>query len=58
VLVWADDDSEAPIAGAEKVSAATAGSTLVRCPGAGHLTPLTAPHELRQAVERLLGPVT
>ena len=57
-LVWADDDSEAPFEVAERLSTAIPGSTLVSCPGAGHLTPLTAPRELRQAVERLLGTVT
>lgn len=54
-LVWADDDTAAPLAGAEAVAAAVPGARLTVCPGAGHLVPLTAPAELRAAVERLAG---
>ncbi|HZU80634.1 MAG TPA: alpha/beta hydrolase [Acidimicrobiales bacterium] len=51
-LVWADDDTEAPWMVGEEVAAMVPGATLTTCPGAGHLTPLTAPEELRRAVER------
>src|SRR3984957_5663199 len=49
-LVWGDDDTEAPIAGAQELVRTHAGTTLTVCPGAGHLTPLTASFALRQAV--------
>jgi pimeloyl-ACP methyl ester carboxylesterase len=57
-LVWGDDDAEVPVEVAEQIQAILAGSkvaasTLTLCPGAGHLTPLTAPGELRSAVERV-----
>ncbi|MHB8329442.1 MAG: alpha/beta fold hydrolase, partial [Acidimicrobiales bacterium] len=54
-LVWADDDTEAPLVVAEAVAAMVPGAVLTLCPGAGHLTPLTASGELRAAVERALG---
>jgi len=53
-LVWGDDDAEVPVAAARALAAALPGATLTLCPGAGHLTPLTAPAELRAAVERAL----
>lgn len=53
-LVWGDDDRAAPLAVAERIQAALAGSHLVVCPGAGHLTPLTVPGVLREALVRLL----
>lgn len=53
-LVWADDDTEAPWAVAEGVAARVPGAVLTPCPGAGHLTPLTVPDALREAVERAL----
>jgi pimeloyl-ACP methyl ester carboxylesterase len=51
-LVWGEDDVVAPLEVAEKAAARLPGAHLTRCAGAGHLTPLTAPHELRVAVER------
>lgn len=57
-LVWADDDSEAPVEVAEKAAALLPGAVLTRCPGAGHFTPLTAPEALRAAVERVLARAT
>jgi pimeloyl-ACP methyl ester carboxylesterase len=53
-LVWADDDTEAPLAVGKKLAATIPGSNLVVCPGAGHMTPLTVPDALRQAVDRAL----
>jgi pimeloyl-ACP methyl ester carboxylesterase len=53
-LVWGDDDTEVPLSVAEAVVSAVPGAALTVCPGAGHLTPLTAPDSLRQAVERAL----
>ena len=52
-LVWGDDDTAAPLAVAEQVKEELAGAHLVVCPGAGHLTPLTVPDELRAAIMRL-----
>jgi pimeloyl-ACP methyl ester carboxylesterase len=52
-LVWGDDDTEAPLSVAEQLNLELAHAHLVVCKGAGHLTPLTAPGELRAAVERL-----
>jgi pimeloyl-ACP methyl ester carboxylesterase len=51
-LVWGDDDTEAPIAVAEQAAALVPGATLTRLPGAGHLTPSTAPDALRDALVR------
>lgn len=54
-MVWGDDDTAAPLAGAEAAAAMVpGGASLDVVPGAGHLTPLTAPAALRAAVERLL----
>jgi pimeloyl-ACP methyl ester carboxylesterase len=54
-LVWADDDAEARLGVAEEALALLGDrATLTTVPGAGHLTPLTAPDALRQAVERHL----
>jgi pimeloyl-ACP methyl ester carboxylesterase len=52
-LVWGDDDSEVPLARAQLLEQVLPKAHLTVCPGAGHLTPLTAPNELRAAVERL-----
>jgi len=52
-LVWGDNDREVPIAVADKLQAMLKNAHLVACPGAGHLTPLTVPEQLRSAVERL-----
>jgi pimeloyl-ACP methyl ester carboxylesterase len=51
-LVWGDDDTEAPITQAEQAAAIVPGATLTRLPGAGHLTPTTAPDALRDALLR------
>lgn len=53
-FVWADDDSEAPLAVAEKALDLVPGSVLTRCGPVGHLTPLTAPQALRAALDRAL----
>jgi pimeloyl-ACP methyl ester carboxylesterase len=53
-LVWGDDDKEVPLSVAEAVVSAVPGAALTVCRGAGHLTPLTVPDSLRQAVERAL----
>ncbi len=52
-LVWGDNDTLAPLVVAEKVQRELRDSHLVVCHGAGHLTPLTVPGELRAAVGRL-----
>ena len=52
-LVWGDDDAAAPLEVARRLEAQLASAHLVVCPGAGHLTPLTVPGELRSAIERL-----
>lgn len=54
-LVWGNDDTAAPLAGAERardVVGPTADLTV--CAGAGHLVPLTATDTLRGVVERAL----
>jgi len=54
-LVWGEDDAEVPAEVARAIAAAVPGARLTLCPGAGHLTPLSAPGALRSAVERVLG---
>jgi len=54
-LVWGDNDTAAPLAMAEELARIHPGASLTVCPGAGHLTPLTAPAAIRQAVLELLG---
>ncbi len=51
-LVWGDDDRDAPIEVARTALPAVPDGHLTVCPGAGHLVPLTAPGELRAALER------
>jgi pimeloyl-ACP methyl ester carboxylesterase len=51
-LVWGEDDTEAPISVAEAAAEIVSGATLTRLPGAGHLTPTTAPDALRDALLR------
>ncbi len=51
-LVWGDDDAEAPIGIALALESEIASAHLTVCPGAGHLTPLTAPGALRSAALR------
>ena len=55
-LVWGDDDTEVPVAVAEAARGLLASARLTVVPGAGHLTPLTAPGALRDAVLRLQSP--
>jgi pimeloyl-ACP methyl ester carboxylesterase len=57
-LVWGDDDTAAPLSVAEALVTRLPGANLVVCPGAGHLTPVTVPGALRQAVDRCLQRVT
>lgn len=52
-LVWGDDDADVPVAVAEAARPLLARATLTVVRGAGHLTPLTAPDALRDAVQRL-----
>lgn len=52
-LVWGDDDTAAPLEVGRRV-AELVGAELTVVPGAGHLTPLTAPSALRVAVEETL----
>ncbi|MGH9171232.1 MAG: alpha/beta fold hydrolase [Acidimicrobiales bacterium] len=53
-LVWGEDDSQVPLVVAERIRHTLPnGANLVVLPGAGHMTPLTAPGELRAAIERL-----
>ena len=51
-LVWGEDDADVPVAVAEAALALLGAGRLTTVPGAGHLTPLTAPDALREAVER------
>lgn len=53
-LVWGDNDTAAPLVIAERAAALLAHPSTTILPGAGHLTPLTAPDELRRAIVRLL----
>jgi pimeloyl-ACP methyl ester carboxylesterase len=53
-LVWADDDTEAPLSVATGIAALVPGAVITRCGSVGHLTPLSAPAALRAAVERAL----
>lgn len=53
-LVWGDDDTAAPLAGARKAAAVLPDARLTVVPGAGHMTPMTATAELRAAIERHL----
>jgi pimeloyl-ACP methyl ester carboxylesterase len=49
-MVWGDDDTAAPLAMAHAAEARLGAARLVVCPGAGHLTPLSVPEVLAQAV--------
>ena len=54
-LVWGDDDTAAPLAVAQRAAEILGGkATLTVVPGAGHMTPFTAPDAIRAAVERQL----
>jgi pimeloyl-ACP methyl ester carboxylesterase len=56
-LVWGDDDNDVPLSVAQAVVARVPSATLTVVPGAGHLTPLTIPHVLRDGVDRALARV-
>ena len=51
-LVWGDDDTAAPLDAATWAVGVLADAKLTVVEGAGHLTPLTIPDQLRTAVER------
>ena len=51
-LVWGDDDAEVPLAVAERAASVIPNARLTVCRGAGHLTPLTAPDKIRDALLR------
>jgi pimeloyl-ACP methyl ester carboxylesterase len=53
-LVWGDDDVEAPVETARALEGAIPQARLTVCANAGHLLPISAPDELRAAVERAL----
>jgi pimeloyl-ACP methyl ester carboxylesterase len=53
-LVWGDDDTAAPISVANQAAFLLARPSVTVIPGAGHLTPITAPKELHAAIVRLL----
>jgi pimeloyl-ACP methyl ester carboxylesterase len=53
-LVWADDDTEAPLAVAKAVTRVVPQARLTVFAGAGHLTPLTVPEQIRDAVDKAL----
>ena len=53
-LVWGDDDAEAPLETARALEGTIPQARLTVCAGAGHLLPVSAPVELRAAVERAL----
>ena len=54
IFVWGADDRTAPVERAREASTLVAGSKVIEIPGAGHLTPLSAPAALRSAVEEVL----
>jgi len=53
-LVWGEHDTEAPLSVAEGICERVPQAALTVCRGAGHLTPIDCPLELRRAVERAL----
>ena len=53
-LLWGDDDAEVPLEVAEAACRLLADANLTVVAGGGHLVPLTAPDQLRAAVERHL----
>jgi pimeloyl-ACP methyl ester carboxylesterase len=53
-FVWGEDDQTAPIELARRVAARLPAARFVALPGAGHLTPLSAPAALRHALAECL----
>ena len=53
-LVWAADDGEVPVSVAERAAALLPAARLTISPTGGHLTPLTIPGVLREAIARHL----
>ena len=51
-LVWGDDDTAAPLSVAKELESRLPNAHLTVVPGAGHLTPTTAPDALRDALQR------
>lgn len=54
-LVWGEDDMQTPLVIGRQLADRLPQAELVVCPGAGHLTPLSVPDVLRQAVVGALG---
>jgi len=53
-LVWGDDDTAAPLAGAEALAERFGErARLTVLSGAGHLTPISAPDDLGAALDRM-----
>lgn len=55
-LVWGERDTDVPLAVADGICERVPQAGLMVCNGAGHLTPLECPADLRAAVERALAP--
>ncbi len=53
-LVWGDDDTASPLLVAHRAAELISHPSLTVLQGAGHLTPMTAPDALREAIARLL----
>jgi len=53
-LVWGEEDAEVPVQTARRLAASIQQAHLTLCPGVGHLLPVTAPADLRAAVERAM----
>ncbi|GEM_PF-54496 len=53
-LVWGEDDSETPLSVAGAICTRVPQAVFTVCPGAGHLTPIECPADLRAAVDRAL----
>ena len=53
-LVWGEDDAEAPVETARALEEVIPQARLTVCASVGHLLPISAPDELRAAVERAL----
>lgn len=54
ILVWGSDDDVAPVSIARELAARSGSATLIEVPGAGHLTPVSAPTALRSAIVDVL----